>query len=276
MKKNNTSCLILGLLFSCLSVFSQDWNFKLKSKVELRNWNLSSRALKNASLLNGASIKLYKGSALVLETISEADGSFEISIPPNGEYTLEISYEGQKPKKFAVSTKDNPDKNNIHTKPTVSVVGLIMTRYVKDAQYLGMSQPKVHIEYNSPRKEQEVRNYSFKSNIYDAEYLLIQKFCTANKLGDIALQQKDYLRAKAFYRIATDIIDGEPYPKEQLKKAEEGLKAEMAAEKSQRKRKTEQNDPKPPIVVKPTNGTSVKKPVETNKSSRKTRMTLGK
>lgn len=276
MKKYNTFYFVLGLLFSCLSALSQDWHFKLKSKVELRSWNLSSRALKNAGFLKGAGIKLYKGSALVLETISGEDGNFEISIPPNGDYTLEISYEGQKTKKFVVSTKDNPDKNNVNVKPTVSVVGMIMTKHVKDAKYLGMSQPKVHIEYTSARKEQEIRNYNFKSNIYDAEYLLIQKFCTANKLGDMALQQKDYLRAKTFYRMATDIIDGEPYPKEQLQKAEEGLKAEAAAEKPQRKHKAEQSESKSPIVVKPAQVESVKKPVETGKSSRKTRMTLGK
>jgi hypothetical protein len=65
----------------------------------------------------------------------------------------------------------------------------------------------------------------------DGELKEIQKFCTANKLGDIALQNKNYASAQRFYLMASSMMENEEYPKEQLKRVEEGLKEKMFADK---------------------------------------------
>jgi hypothetical protein len=274
MKRTDLIYFIITLFSICESSFAQDWHFKLKSKVELRNWNLSSRAMKSSIFLSGASVKLYKNSSLIQEIQSDAEGNFEMNIPADGEYTLIVSYQGQPEKKFAISTKSKAPDNNAGFKPTISMTGVIMSKHMKDAKYLGLTPPHVMIEYTQLKTE-EKQNYHFKSNIYDAEYLLIQKFCTASKLGDLALQRKDYDQAKGFYLMAMGILDSETYPKDQLKRAEEGLNAEKA-NKALVRRKSSQNTSKQAIVSKQENAPSVKKSVETGKSTRKTRQTLGK
>jgi hypothetical protein len=281
MKKHLILFFAFHVMLFCKPMLAQSWGFRLKSKVELRSWDLSSKAMKNATLINGASVKLYKGSVLVAETLSDANGNFEMNIPPDGDFNLMISAPDRDPKKFAISTRSiPPDKDHANFKPSINIVGMIMSKHKKDMKYLGLDQPQVRIEYSfmDPASRENVtgkHNYNFKLNMYDAEYKIIQKFCTANKLGDMALEKKNYSLAKTYYLIAMDIISGEPYPKERLIKAEEGMNAEKANEKAKRQ-KTKQSPSKPTIVAKPEKNTSVKKSVDTGKSTRKTRQTLGK
>src|SRR5688500_6700626 len=101
----------LALLFSLSALYSsaQDWSLNLSSNVELRTWKLSTKADKEEKGLAGTSIKLYKGSSLVNEVSSGANGDFQINIPANGEFMLEVSYAGCNTKRFAISTMNVPE-----------------------------------------------------------------------------------------------------------------------------------------------------------------------
>ncbi len=224
MKIFITKFILSGLLLFCFAGFAQ--NLKLKSKIELRNWLLTSKAMKSETFLNGASIKLLKGDAVVSQATSDATGNFEMDVPPNGEFVLMVEYPGHEPKKFAVNTKTTPpNKEDANFKPSIDIVGILMSKPKKGMENIGLNQPSV----TSPRKNEYLR-----TNIYDGDYKLIQKFCTANKLGDLAMENKNYSLAKTFYEMAINMIDSEEYPKTQLKKAEDGMKMEKASRKKQK------------------------------------------
>src|SRR5688572_17236947 len=115
--------LITALLLS-FRVTSQDWSLKLRSRVELRTWKLSTRADKTEKSLTGATVVLHKGPATIAQTITDGDGNFEIDIPANGDFILTITYAGCNTKKFFVSTKGVPEAvGKDQYKPTISIGG---------------------------------------------------------------------------------------------------------------------------------------------------------
>jgi len=261
-------------LFSFCISFAQNWNFKLKSKVELRTWALSSRAMKNSTYLDGATVQLLKGSEIIFQAATDKEGNFEMNIPSDGDYSLVINYAGSEPKKFAVSTRGvPPNKDDPNFKPSFNMVGIIMSKPAKDKKYLGLDQSHVQITYNDKAKT-ENKNYNYNLNMYDAEYLVIQKFCIAAKLGDMAMEKKNYDLAKIYYQAASGIIESETYPKDQLKKAEEGLKTEKTELKSRITNQSNQNSKQPIVSKQKENAAPAKKTVETGKSKHKTRRTL--
>jgi hypothetical protein len=271
---------VLCLLFFYSSIFADNWSFKLKSKVELRTWKLSAVAMKSATFLNGATVKLYNGSSVVSQTTSDAEGNFEMNIPHEGNYTLEITYPGCSLKKFTVNTKgvSNGDAN---FKPSVDIVGMMASKYTTDGKYLGLDQTHIKIEHHIAENTSKVTTgeakpgYNFKLNSYDAEYLHIQRFCTANKLGDRALNNKNYALAKKFYLMAMDRIGEEEYPKDRLKVAEEGLKMEKESKENARQKQTSVKiTPKKTITSSPAKKTDVKKSSDGDKARRKIRTTL--
>ncbi len=262
MKIYISNFFIFCFIFSCTTAGSQ--NLKLKSKVELRNWQLTSKAMKSEAFLSGALIKLYKGDKMIYGVSSDADGDFEIEIPRDGEFVLLVEYQGREPKKFAVNTKTTPPNRDEHNfKPTVDIIGILMAKPKKGMENIGINQPTI----SSGNKNEHLR-----TTIYDGDYKLIQKFCTANKLGDMALENKNYSLAKTFYLMAMDMLESEDYPKTQLKKAEEGIRLEKV---SRKKQKTKQSKVKSAMKnQKPASSSPVKSSnkssVETGKPVRKT------
>jgi hypothetical protein len=278
MEKSAITKFIIIISFFPGSLLGQEWSLKLKSKVELRSWKLTSKAIKNEQFLNGATVKLCKGPSVVSQTTSDPEGNFEMSIPVNGNYTLEITYPGCNPKKFAVNSSGVPSNAvAANLKPSLDITGFIMSKLIKGVNYIGLNQSLVTVEYKPGSNGFEKKEEALESKIYDAEYKVIQKFCTANKLGDMALDRKDYSLAKTFYLMAMNIMDGEPYPKGQLKRAEEGLKEEKAANRARSsvktgkkvKAKANTTAPQQKITSKPTKSTDLKKSGETGKPARK-------
>jgi hypothetical protein len=263
MEKSLIAKFILVIIF--FPWFLSGQNLKLKSKVELRSWKLTTKALKSEIFLNGASVKLYKANSLVAGALTDAEGNFELNIPSEGEYILLIEYPGREPKKFAVISKTVPqDKSDANFKPSIDIIGILMSKPKKRMEYVGLNQPAVIKTGQSSL---------LRTNIYDGEYKLIQKFCTANKLGDMALQNKNYQLAKIFYLMAIDMIDSEDYPKEQMKKAQDGMKLEIALRKKQNSKQTKVTSA---ITNQKSASKSTKNSVETGKPIRKTRKVLGK
>ena len=265
MRKYKTGYFIFCLL--CVFTWSdaQDLSFKLSGKVELRNWNLTNKAMKNASPVDKATIELHQASGIVAQSSSDAEGNFELTIPATGEFTLVLNYPGQNPKKFLVNTKGiSPGKNDANFRPSINIMGLISAKHKKDMNYLGLDRTNVTIVSSQ-------NNIHPRTTISDGEYLLIQKFCTANKLGDMALEKKNYSLAKTFYEMAMDMIEGEAYPKDQLKKVEQGSKLEKTA--SRKKQRAKQGKLKSAITNQKTGSgknTNSKTPIDTGKPVRKT------
>lgn len=243
--------LILILISSLQNkIFSQTWNLKLRSTVDLRTWKLTTKSQEIQEPLPGAKIILYKGNTIVNQIVSDADGAFVIDVPPNGDYILEVSYPECNTKRFSVSTFNVPDNIfNEKYNPSFGIGGFVMAKPFQGIDYSGLKQPLVFVRY-----EPKLKNFNkddvvtdnginIVTNIAEKENELIQKFCNYNKQGNEALEKPDCPLAKSLYNKAIETISNENYPKEQLlktdicfKKLEDDAKknAEALKEKSKK------------------------------------------
>ena len=290
MTRNICLNIIFGLLCFFKSAVADDLDLKLKSKVELRNWTLNSKAYKQETFLQGASIELNNATGVISKTVSDKDGNFEINIPPSGNYTLTITCPGYNPKKFMVSAKTIPVKSNdVNFIPSVNMMGFIGSKTIKGVGDLGLNQPFIKAENNANKYEVDkngkvtYRGLNMAVNIIDGEYRIIQQFCTCNKLGDLAMERKNYALAKIYYSMAMDIIPGEIYPKERIKKAEDELKLEKVSAVKNRKdiakkskSKTKDSVSKQTLVPNPVKKSELRSTPETGNATHKTLQKLGK
>lgn len=237
MKKSHV--LAIAFIATSCFLFGQEWSLKLKSQVELRTWKLTTKADKTEKSIQGATILLLSGTTVIKEVQSDLEGNFEIDIPANGDYYLSVSYPGCNSKKFYVSTKNIPDdQNKGDFKPSVRIGGFMMSKPFKGIDYLGLEQPLLKVEYKNKAEgfdkdvDVSTKGVNIVSNIMDAEEKLIEKFCNNTKLGDEALNRKNYKLAKNYYLKALELIPGEEYPKLKLEKAESGIKEEDAKKES--------------------------------------------
>lgn len=222
-----------------LNFFAQDWTLKLSSNVELRTWKLTTKADKEEKGLS-ASIKLFKGTTLVTQMSSDANGDFTVLVPSNGEFVLEVSYAGCNTKKFFISTLGVPEevaKDNFD--PTFSIGGFVMAKPFPGIDYSGLQKTLVKVQYFSKGRKFDnddvVTNggMDIVSKIASNENILIEKFCSTNRAGDAALAKPDCPLAKRLYGEAIALIPGEEYPVVQLAKVGLCLKEmEEAAKKA--------------------------------------------
>lgn len=189
------------------------------------SWNLkfSSTVEKDGKTLSGASIQLLQGSAKVAETTSAGNGDFELSIPPNGDYMVVVSYNGCNTKKFQVSTRGVPEsmtKDNF--KAEIKVAGVTMSKPLPTIDYSLLNQPMLQIIYLEEKKKfsddpsRTNQMLAGLQKIRDDEAALIARYEAANKAGDIALKKKECDIAKQNYENAHNILPDEDYPKKQL------------------------------------------------------------
>lgn len=282
-------CVYFIIALSILSfsdiISANDWNLTLKSKVELRDWKLSSKAYKHQTFLKGASIELFEASNLITKTESDNDGNFELKIPSTGNYTLLITYPGYNPKKFIVNARTIPVKaGDANLIPSVDMTSFTASKEIKGVGDLGLDQPVIKAENLASKTDPlKYSGLNINANINDAEYRVIQKFCTCNKLGDLAMKNKDFALARTYYLMAMDIMPGEVYPKEQVKKAEEGLKTEKSKNGQKRKESSKKSKnkaspeaSKQDIPTKTVKSSDFKNSSDGSKAGRKIRRTLGK
>ena len=79
--------LVVFILITINTYFAQTtWSLKIQSRVEIRNFKLTSKAEITEESLPGASIMLYKGSSIISQVQSDGGGNFEIFAPADGEY----------------------------------------------------------------------------------------------------------------------------------------------------------------------------------------------
>ncbi len=239
MKKSNVLKLVLVLFVLSFGLSAQQLIYQLKSKVILRNWQLSSRAYVKETNLQGASVELFEGSKLLTKTTTDAEGNFDINLPSSGNYLLVLTNPGCNPKKFIVNCNSIVIKNgSADFIPSVDLTGIIASKTIKDVGDLGLSYPKV-VMTDGKNQEFKYGGLNFPVNINDGDIRVIQKFCTCNKLGDMALQNKNFELARTYYLMASTIFEKEEYPKEQLKRVDEKMSEALIAEKDKMKaRKT--------------------------------------
>jgi len=232
--------LILLIFIALLSSYNiaQDWTLQLSSNVELRTWKLTTKADKEEKPLGGASIILYKDAAVVSRSASDGNGDFTVMVPPNGEFILEVSYAGCNTKKFLITTQGVPDavgKDNY--KPTFSIGGFVMAKPFPGIDYSGLKKSLVKVEYKARGKNFDHddavtdEGLNIVTKIANAENILIDKFCSTNKAGDVALAKPDCPLAKSLYEQAIATIPGEQYPVIQLAKVGLCLKEKEEAAK---------------------------------------------
>ena len=238
MKK--TGFILLMLVCSILN--AQDWQLKISSNVYLRKWKLTTKAEKVEEVIGGATITLYKaGGTQVSQIKSDADGSFTMMIPANGEFYIIVSYPGCNAKRMSVSTKNVPEKYiDAAFKPSFKITGgFIMVKPYPGINYSELSQDLIRVEFIEDKKALKDtdggtdQGLNIVGKIYDAEDELFKKFCGLNKSGDAALAMPDCPLAKKLYTEAIALIPGEEYPVAQLAKVGDCLKAaEEAAAKA--------------------------------------------
>ncbi len=236
------------LLFLLLNagVFAQGWTLKLSSTVEIRNWKLTTEADKEEKGLGGAQIALYQGATLVQKVQSDAYGDFTINVPGNGEYILVVSYPGYNTKKFYVNTKGVPeDIADDRFKPTFAIGGFIMAKAFPGVDYGQLQQPLVRVVWQPRSKKfDDDEQYTEQmlgglSRIADAENVIIEKFCGLNREGNKALAIPDCPLAKKLYGEAIALLPDESYPKIQLEKVGECLKAKAKEEEAKKAKEEE-------------------------------------
>ena len=108
MKKQIILTITLLLFGFCVS--AQNWKVEIKSNVELRTWKLTSSSESVETPLAGAYIKLFKGSQMISQVVSDGSGNFSILVPPNDNFIIEVSYPGCNTKKFDVNTQNVPEE----------------------------------------------------------------------------------------------------------------------------------------------------------------------
>lgn len=227
-------CILFWLLLWPLCFRAQDWNLRLSSRVE-----------KEGKALPGAVIRLYQGSKLVNQLMSGSDGDFEIDVPPNGDFMLQVSYGDCNAKKFQISTRGVPEEITADRfRPSFEIGGVTMAKPLYSIDYSLLDQPLVKVAYmEADRKFDHDERHTEQmlqglSRIREAEKALIRKQQETCKAGDEALKKKDCELAKQQYEQAISMLPQEPYdqyPKEQLKKVNDcfGKKQEEEKKKSE-------------------------------------------
>ncbi len=217
--------------------YSQSWKVEISSNVEYKSWKLTNKSEVKTAPLNGATIKLMKGSTLIEQTKSDGNGDFTVHVPAGDVFIIEVSYSGCTTKRFEVITKNVPDFGEEIFKPSFSIGGFILSKPFQGIDYSGLQQPLVKVVYVPKIKNFDddgsftQQSLGVVGKIYDAEDALIESFCSTNRKGDEALKVPDCPLAKQLYEKAKTIIAGEQYPVQQLLKVGACLKEKEEAEK---------------------------------------------
>lgn len=229
MKKVKLLCIAFFMLASIAQ--AQNWSLKITSHIGFRKYDLDTRAIKDETVLGGATIKLLKGNSVVDQTASDGGGYFSIFVPSNDEFILTVTYPGCFTKRIYINTKNVPEeiqKQNI--KPSISIEGFILSKPMPGIDYSGLEKTLAKIVY-MPREvnfgDEEMytqEGLATVAKIEAAEMELMTKFCETNKSGDEALKKQDCILAKKMYEAAMAMLPAEQYPVVQMARVQDCFK----------------------------------------------------
>jgi epidermal growth factor receptor substrate 15 len=213
--------------FSAFVLFTnaQNWSLKISSHIGFRKYIVDTKAIKDETVLGGASIKLYKGDKVVDQTFSDGGGYFSIFVPANGEYELRVTMQGCFTKKIYINTTGVPDEaQKFDIKPSISIEGFILSKPLPGIDYSSLEQTLAKIVYIPKDKnfgDEEMytkEGLALVARIEEAEMALINSFCESNKAGDEAMKKEDCVLAKKMYNNAMTLLPAEQYPVTQMTK----------------------------------------------------------
>lgn len=229
MTKRNK--IVLAFALCACFVQAQNWSLKISSHIGFRKYVVDTKAIKDETVLGGASIKLYKGDKVIDQTFSDGGGYFSIFVPANDEFELKVTKEGCFTKKIYINTKDVPEEaQKLDIKPSISIEGFILSKPLPGIDYSGLEQTLAKIVYIPKDKnfgDEEMytkEGLALVARIEEAEMALINSFCEANKAGDEAVKKEDCVLAKKMYTNAMTLLPGEQYPVTQMSKVGECFK----------------------------------------------------
>lgn len=243
-------CFLLTALLSARFAAGQNtWSLEISSSVELRTLKLTNRAETDNKPLKGASISLYQGSTMLRQVQSDSRGDFAISVPPDGEFSIVISFPQCNSKKFFVSTKGVPENfDKEGWEPTFPIGGVIMAKPLPGISYDALKEPMARIYFKQKAKVfDDDEKYTDEvlaklKRIKSEEDELISRFLEAVQAGDAALKKPDCPLAKSMYEKALQIIPGEQYPVAQLVKVGDCLKQQEETKRQEEVLKAQENE----------------------------------
>ena len=228
----NKQKLFVAFLLCTVLASAQNWSLKITSHIGFRKYQLDTKAVKEEAVLGGALIKLYKGSTVVDQSVSDGGGYFSIFVPANDEFILTVTYAGCFTKRIYINTKGVPpeiQKTNI--KPSISIEGFILSKPLPGIDYSNLEQTLAKIVYmpkeiNFGDEEMYTKEgLALVARIEEKEMELMSAFCNANKSGDEAMKMQDCILAEKMYKSAIAMLPAEHYPVVQMTKVQDCFKA---------------------------------------------------
>jgi hypothetical protein len=242
--KNNRS---LNYLFRFLFLTAVFTSTSLEVKAQW-DYSVTGTVKKNKKKLEGAIVTLYKGSAIVQQISTPANGKFAFKLDQEADYTLSITKGGHITKKFVFSTRGVPEDRakepfggqdlevsifEMPKDPNIvaqinSILSQPMAKFFYDDKQKEVDFDKnysqsvrdalarlqtVEDEANKKAEEDAKKNADAEKNAAALEAAIASKYQAAIAKGDAAFGKKDYTTARAGYTEALDIKPGEAYPK---------------------------------------------------------------
>lgn len=220
---NKQKFLLIAFLACASFTDAQNWSLKITSHIGFRKYIVDTKAVKDETVLGGASVKLYKNGTMVDQSVTDGGGYFSIFVPSNGEYELAVTYPGCFTKKIYINTNGVPaDVQKTNIKPSISIEGFILSKPLPGVDYSSLDQTLAKIVFIPKDKnfgDEEMytkEGLALVARIEEAEMALINSFCEANKSGDEAMKKQDCVLAKKMYDNAMTLLPGEQYPVTQM------------------------------------------------------------
>jgi hypothetical protein len=210
--------------------------------------------------LVGVLIQVTQGSRVVVSTKTDPNGEYAFQLPFGGEFLAEVSREGYVTKKFTISTMGiPPEKKETKFQPIGASISLF--RRLEGIDYSLLNQPMMKFRYNpqdegfeydkahqAQMSEGLERIKEAEKDIKRAEKEREAKYASLVKEGDRSFGKKDYQASINSYKEAMVLKPKESYPQAQVEhisklmeeaaaqaKADEALKAQLAAEAAAKK-----------------------------------------
>ncbi len=176
----------------------------------------------------GAIIQVYQGSKLILTNAADMKGKYSFKLPFNGDYSVVVSAQKTAQKKFQVSTRGVPPEKLGQRYSTIKA-DLSLFEKMEGIDYSILNQPLQKYMYLPEKDNFGYDEAYFQQVLSGLQRLREQEEAARNKLkeleanyknaimnGDKAFQKKDWVTARAAYRLATTLKPAENYPKDQL------------------------------------------------------------
>lgn len=213
------SILIILYVYNSCDLMSQDIPYLL-----IKGNVISKNPLNIYSLKDGAIIEVIQNNVRTQKIITDKNGNFEIKLPYQNEYIIEISKQGLIKKIFVINTIV-PSSYNFRKQSTYKFSVSIFP-IIEDIDLSIFESPIARISYYSEKEGfffnyDEARQINFQvkeiENMVLVTILLKEKnYKNCIKFGNISFNIKSYEKALMYFTEASGIYPEEKYPKQKV------------------------------------------------------------